>query len=101
MGGFLAPNESAEECLKREALEEIGCDIIIRKCLGTYSSIYGESGINTIGIAFICKLSDENKIQISLAENSEYSWFSSDSIPEVAFADVRNAVKSWIKEQER
>lgn len=98
VGGFLAPHESAEECLIREALEEIGCEVTIRRCLGTFSSIYGESGLNTIGVAYICTLSEKGKIQLSLTENSSYSWFSYDSLPDIAFLDVRNAISSWVNE---
>ena len=92
------PHESAEECLIREALEEIGCEVTIRRCLGTFSSIYGESGLNTIGVAYICTLSEKGKIQLSLTENSSYSWFSYDSLPDIAFLDVRNAISSWVNE---
>jgi NAD+ diphosphatase len=91
VGGFLAPSERAEECLVREAREEIGCEVRIVRLLGTYASTYGATGLQTIGIAFLCALLNGNKVALS-DENDKFAWFPRQSLPELAFEDVQQAV---------
>lgn len=90
VGGFLAPGECAEDCLQREALEEIGSTLWIDELLGTFSSVYGDAGPITVGIAFVCRIRSDS-VRLS-AENSAYSWFPLDDHPEVAFQDVSKAL---------
>lgn len=87
VGGFLAGSESAEECLLREAREELGLDIHIIGPLGTYPSIYGDTGLSTIGVAFECELIISGDINLS-DENDAFGWFELEQLPEIAFADV-------------
>ncbi|MFI9511418.1 NUDIX hydrolase [Nocardia sp. NPDC052566] len=94
VGGFLSGDETAEECLRREAREEIGIDVHALSFLGTFASVYGDTGLQTLGIAFRCEV-DGSPIELS-DENSEYAWFGFDEVPEVAFADVRKAVAAVI-----
>lgn len=90
IGGFLSPGESAEECLGREAIEEIGCSLEIREILGTYPSVYGDTGLPTIGVAFLCE-PPIGVIRLS-AENSDHAWFDLNDLPRIAFADVSDAL---------
>ncbi|MDQ7904114.1 NUDIX hydrolase [Phytohabitans sp. ZYX-F-186] len=90
VGGFLAPGERAEDCLIREAEEEIGCTVTDIRVIGTYASVYGSTGLETIGIAFLCSLAPGDDIRLS-PENDAYAWFRTDRIPELAFDDVRKA----------
>jgi NADH pyrophosphatase NudC (nudix superfamily) len=90
VGGFLAPHESAEACLAREADEELGQDVLIGECLGTYPSVYGETGLTTVGIAFRCTLTSDD-VRLS-AENTAWAWFGLDDLPSIAFADVAAAL---------
>ena len=89
VGGFIQPGESAEECVRREAREEIGQNVLITTCLGTFPSIYGTTGLVTLGIAFTCELTQAD-ITIS-DENSAYGWFDIESLPTIALRDVRDA----------
>ena len=91
VGGFLNPGESAEDCLAREAYEEIGIKVKVDRCVGTFPSVYGSTGLTTIGLAFTCSALGE-EIKLS-SENSEYAWFDLDQLPPVAFADVANALE--------
>src|SRR5262249_19369549 len=95
VGGFLSSDERAEECLAREAREEIGSDLVELAPLGTYSSVYGTTGLHTIGIAFLCRLRPGSRVRLS-AENSEYRWFPAAELPELAFPDGRQALKDAI-----
>jgi ADP-ribose pyrophosphatase len=96
VGGFLAPGERAEDCLFREAREEIGCSVKIDKLLGTYASVYGDTGFRTLGIGFLCSLTGEGDVLLS-AENDAFSWFPREEIPELAFGDVRQAVQEALR----
>lgn len=87
VGGFLASSESAEECLLREAREELGLDIRITRPLGTFPSTYGDTGISTIGVAFECALPSMGTISLS-SENDAFEWFDLGDLPDIAFADV-------------
>jgi NAD+ diphosphatase len=96
VGGFLAGGETAEESLIREAREEIGCVVVNLRALGTYSSVYGDTGLKTIGVAFACELESNAMIRLS-DENSEYDWFGPAEVPEIALRDVELAVGDWAR----
>lgn len=95
VGGFLAGGESAEENLVREAREEIGCQVVDLHPVGTYASVYGDTGLTTVGIAFSCRIADDAVITLS-DENSEYGWFGWDEIPHLAFTDVAASVRDFV-----
>jgi len=90
VGGFLEPGETAEECLLREAKEEIGCGFSDVQILGTHISIYGETGLMTLGVSFLCQL-DDGSITLEEEENSEFKWFSPSEQLTLAFKDGREA----------
>ncbi|MEV6560950.1 NUDIX domain-containing protein [Nocardia sp. NPDC051756] len=91
VGGFMSGDETAEDCLRREAREEIGLEVDGLSFVGSFSSIYGDTGLHTIGLAFRCSIADEHAIELS-GENSEYRWFDLGDLPDVAFDDVRKAL---------
>jgi NAD+ diphosphatase len=91
IGGFVNVGESAEDCLVREAREELGCGIDGLRFLGTYPSVYGTAPRQTIGIAFRCELEPGARITLS-AENSDYGWYRPSDLPQLGFPDVRRAV---------
>lgn len=94
VGGFVAAGESAEQAMLREAREEIGVDVTIERLLGTYASVYGDTGLRTLGVAFLCRLPADAEIRIS-AESSEHAWFAPVELPALAFADVQAAAEAW------
>ena len=95
VGGFLAGSETAEENLVREAWEEIGCQVVDLRPTGTYASVYGDTGLPTVGVAFTCRIADDAVITLS-EENSEHGWFGWGEIPDLAFADVSAAVRDLV-----
>lgn len=91
VGGFIQGAESPKACLVREALEETGLHIEPTRLLGVYSSVYGDTGLTTVGIAYLCEIAgDALEVRLS-EENSEHGWFEPASIPDLAFDDVRAA----------
>ncbi len=91
VGGFISSGESAEGCLIREAWEEIGCALVGLELIGTYASVYGDTGLRTLGIAFRCGLEKGAEIKLS-TENTEFRWFDPAELPPVAFGDVSAAL---------
>lgn len=91
VGGFLTAGETAEECLVREAHEEIGCSLTAIEIVGTYDSIYGDTGLHTIGVGFLCRLERPGEIELS-GEGDAFSWFASTELPPIAFLDVERAL---------
>lgn len=91
VGGFLSGEETAEEGLRREAREEIGLEVDGLSFVGSFSSVYGDTGLRTIGFAFRCSIADDPAIELS-GENTEYRWFDLADLPDVAFEDVRKAL---------
>ena len=87
----MVPQESAEACLAREATEELGLPVRVRAYAGTFPSVYGETGLPTIGIAFYCE-PPAGDIRLS-EENSAYAWFPLDRLPPIAFDDVASALR--------
>jgi NAD+ diphosphatase len=99
VGGFVAAGESAEQAMLREAREEIGVDVRIERLLGTYSSVYGDTGLQTLGVAFLCRLAGDGPLRIS-EESTEHAWFAPDALPSpLAFADVQAAADAWCAER--
>lgn len=96
VGGFVSAGESAEETMLREAREEIGAEIVIERLLGTYASVYGDTGLQTLGVAFACRLADDTaELRVDARESSDHGWFAPGEIPQLAFADVQQAVDNW------
>jgi NAD+ diphosphatase len=94
VGGFIAAGESAEEAMVREAEEEIGVRVTIERLLATYASVYGDTGLQTLGVAFLCALPDGAELTIS-DESVEHGWFGREELPELAFRDVQAAAALW------
>ena len=71
IGGHLKDgNESAEDCMIREAKEEVGLDLKIKKA-GKVYEFYDDYG-RAIVIPFLLE-SDSDKVKLSF-EHSEYKW---------------------------
>lgn len=99
VGGFLTAGETAEECVVRELREELGCGIARMAPLGTFTSIYGDTGRATVGVAFVCELAPDASIRLS-SENTAVKWFDLDDVPELAFQDGHDAVEALRRKAE-
>ncbi|VVA44126.1 conserved hypothetical protein [Candidatus Roizmanbacteria bacterium] len=78
-GGGMQFAETPEESVKREMIEEIGCEI---KIISLIPKIYTEvrNKWQGIFICFLCELKDKNSVIILNHEASEYNWFDLEEI---------------------
>lgn len=75
-GHFKDENESAEECILREAKEECGLNVKIKKA-GKVFEIFDEYG-RAVVIPFLLE-SDSDKVVLSF-EHTEYKWIEPEEI---------------------
>ncbi len=71
IGGFVDRNESVEETVRREALEETGLSIEITKYLGSAYDTYGQADKPLVCMAFVARVlnaSEEPKANDDVAD---------------------------------
>jgi 8-oxo-dGTP diphosphatase len=95
-GGKLKPDESADECIIREVMEELTMEIVICGKLPQVGHDYGHKKITLI--PFICDTLDEMPF---LTEHIAYKWVTEKELLTVDFseADVF-AAKSYLERME-
>lgn len=102
-GGFVNPNETAEDAIKREVEEETGLKVEVNRLLGIYGPtwyVYQNRGQYNTDIFYVmttktqqCQPSDD----VDLCQ-----WFSLDELPtkeSIAFPSVHKALEDLVKIQ--
>ena len=82
-GGFMDMEENAEDCAKRELMEEAGMEVRSLEYLGTFSEVNRDPRGRTITIAYYAVV--EKSDVIGADDASRAKWFPIDSIPSLAF----------------
>lgn len=77
-GGNLDRGETIHEALRRECLEELGCEIEIRELTG----IYYHARFNSQALIFRCELARDARIRLS-REHSEARYFALEELSPV------------------
>jgi ADP-ribose pyrophosphatase YjhB (NUDIX family) len=94
-GGFIDPNESAEEAVIRETKEEINIDIKEPKYFGSYPNIYEYEDVlyHTCDLFFYCKI-DTLTTDFNRTEVEELILINRSEIPDdkIAFESVKMAL---------
>lgn len=90
-GGFVNAGETALEALLREVIEETNLTATPGTFIGTFPSVYGDTDITVLGCAYVVHA--ETDVVVLSDENSEYAWFPLEQLPELAFADCKQAVE--------
>jgi len=104
-GGFVDPNETAEEACKRELYEELQLNIDLSKLkiLGTQPNIYQYKGIdyNTLDIFYEYELDIRFSPELELSEVSAGIWYKKDQIPleDLAFESQKKFFRTYFPQQ--
>ena len=101
-GGFVDPEESAEEALKREVKEELNLQITEMEYLTSYPNEYIFSGysVYTLDFVFVCKVKDFKKLSVQ-DDVAGYQFLSYDEIDikKIGLKSIRNVVKHYISKK--
>ena len=101
-GGFIDPNESAEEGVIREVKEEINIDIKEPEYLGSYPNIYKYQDVlyHTCDLFFYCRI-DVLPVEFSKTEVEELVLLRPSEIPadKIAFESVKRCLGLFYKIQ--
>lgn len=87
--GFVDRGEPIEVAAVREAWEEVGLQVELKRLLGVYSSP-GETVVLSVFVA----IPQAGRLQ-SLDENDAVGFFSPDNLPELAFPNDRAIIDTW------
>ncbi len=87
-GGRLEENESIEECAVREAKEEIGADVEIKKLVGVYSKPDRDPR-KIVAIAFLCDVEGDIKAGDDAVEAR---WFEIEEVKKMRLASDHNKI---------
>jgi mutator protein MutT len=76
-GGFVDPEESAENAVRREVREEVGLEVQTMRYLYSLPNIYEFEGVKyaTTDLVFRCQVNDTSKARVSDCEDVEsFKW---------------------------
>ncbi len=98
-GGFLDSGETAESAVVRELREETGLTCRIIRYIGSFASVYGDTGIVTVSTVYLTEPAG-GTFRLS-HESAGHRWVGLDGFPELAMADDRQAVERFVAEAHR
>ena len=99
-GGFADMNETVEEGLKREVMEETGLEVTEATYMFSKPNTYHYSGVDipTLDMFFRCKVKDDNKVKAN-DDAAECMWIPLEEIETKQFGlnSVRSGLIDFIK----
>ena len=100
-GGFIDMNETGEEGVAREVMEETGLTVIDTEYLFSLPNTYLYSGflVHTLDLFFLCKVADATRLR-AMDDVADSFWMPLDSIhpEEFGLDSVRRGVTRFLKE---
>lgn len=100
-GGFIDMNETGEEGVAREVMEETGLTVIDTEYLFSLPNTYLYSGflVHTLDLFFLCKVADDTCLR-AMDDVADSFWMPLDSIQPEEFGldSVRRGVTRFLKE---
>lgn len=85
-GGFMNPDETAEQCATRELAEETSLNVNDWQQVGTFSAVERDPRERVITVAFYAVVDKEAYASARGGDDACYArWFSLDSLPTLAF----------------
>ena len=92
-GGFVDYGEKVREAAAREALEETGLSVEIKKLLLVDDWVDDESDKKGVAIFFRAELTDKTQQALPADDMLELGWFTRENLPPMAFASHERAIK--------
>lgn len=100
-GGFVDRNETIEQSLEREVLEETNLEVTQYRLLMTYPNQYNYRGVvaPVIDFFYLCEVDPDAKISLAAEELEIYKWAkpSAEFLDNMAFESNRIAVQHWME----
>jgi ADP-ribose pyrophosphatase len=101
-GGFVDRNETIEEALAREVMEEIGMKLTESDYLVSYPNQYDYRGMvaPVIDLFYICKIDTSEKIVLDQEELDHFEWVrpTDEYLDQMAFPSNRRAIVHWMSQ---
>lgn len=97
-GGFINPNETLEESVKREIQEELTLSLKGFTYLASYIDTYLFENVRYSTLCFVFSMHFDTKNVIRCADDAaSYGWFKQKNIPteDIAFDGIRRALKDY------
>ena len=92
-GGYIDPDESPEDALRRECREELGVEIGLGAVAGVFPDRYGDGGEYTLNIYY--RASIRSGTPSPASDVAEAAWFPLRRLPEpIAFTSNRHALRT-------
>lgn len=99
-GGFVDRNESIEEALSREVLEETNLCVSEASYLTSFPNLYDYAGAVSpvIDLFYLCQVVDQAVIQLADGELDSFLWVkpTQKHLSEMAFPSNRRAIEKWL-----
>lgn len=96
-GGFIEVNETAEHAAVREVKEELGIDVNLQTCLGTYAATYGNRPV--LNIVYIANSHNYSATPSDDMKGGDLAWFAIENLPapdELAWSWYQDAQKDLL-----
>ncbi|EMI42397.1 NUDIX hydrolase [Rhodopirellula sp. SWK7] len=102
-GGFVDRDETVEEALAREVLEETQLKVCKSELLMTGPNQYTHHGVTAqvIDLFYMCRVESSNSVQLAPSELCEYQWCipGPEILNNMAFESNRIAIERWLSER--
>ena len=99
-GGFVNPDETAEDAVRREIMEELNLEIVSMQYIGSSNNhyLYGEMMYFTLDLGFKCLVTDFTNLRV--ADDVDGYLFLPPhriNLQEIGFASIRNILQLSIQ----
>ncbi|NND99509.1 MAG: NUDIX domain-containing protein [Pirellulaceae bacterium] len=99
-GGFVDRNESVEQALAREVVEETALKVSSCRLILTHPNQYNYRGLvaPVIDLFYVCEVVDRDQITLARDELDHYEWVhpTQKHLDHMAFASNRVAIEHWL-----
>ncbi len=100
-GGFANRDETIEQALARETMEETELKITSSQYLVTFPNQYNYRGIviPVIDLFFVCRVESVDEISLTDGELTDFQWVrpSASQLDNLAFCSNRLAIEKWLE----